>query len=525
MHDPKTLLITEDAVEADKITKYLDSLGFMVKIRGFRDEAIFKEDLLNHDLILFDQNINPNGMETFKTIKTGLDVPVVYMGSEAEEDSKFPDTLLYIKKPVDHGELKSKVEIALYKHRMENALHESEKKYKLLIENADDPIMVIDKDGKFLLINQSGAKYFGGVPGDFKGKNMWDIFPKPHADSQMRSIKNVIRKGKSIVIEEKTLINNQEKWFSTKLQPIKDSNGIISSVQLIARDITSQKDFEHDLIERENFFSGTLNDMHTFVAMLKPTGEIIFVNNTPLDIIGCKLKDLEGTLFYETPWWDYSEKVKASIKRDIELCASGKTLAHEIQINSSNGLIWIDYSMHPVYDGKGNVKYLVPEGRDISRIKNAKKDLNAEKNRLMSLTENAPFGMVLIDGNGDYKYINPKFRDMFGYTIEDIPNGREWFRRAFEDSEKRHEAILTWKNDFKDAKPGEKRPRTFEVSCKDGEKKIVDFVPVMLENNEYLMTVDDVTERKIAENTLQESEERFRTVASSAVDAIIITDL
>ena len=86
-------------------------------------------------------------------------------------------------------------------------------------------------------------------------------------------------------------------------------------------------------------------------------------------------------------------------------------------------------------------------------------------------------------------------------------------------------AILTWKNDFKDAKPGEKRPRTFEVSCKDGEKKIVDFVPVMLENNEYLMTVDDVTERKIAENALQESEERFRTVASSAVDAIIITDL
>ena len=41
---------------------------------------------------------------------------------------------------------------------MENALHESEKKYKLLIENADDPIMVIDEDGKFLLINQSGAQ-------------------------------------------------------------------------------------------------------------------------------------------------------------------------------------------------------------------------------------------------------------------------------------------------------------------------------------------------------------------------------
>ena len=94
-----------------------------------------------------------------------------------------------------------------------------------------------------------------------------------------------------------------------------------------------------------------------------------------------------------------------------------------------------------------------------------------------------------------------------------------------ENPEKRHDAVLTWKNDFKDAMPGEKRPRTFEITCKNGEEKIVHFVPVMLENNEYLMTVEDITERKIAENALQQSEERFRTVASSAVDAIIITDV
>ena len=85
-----------------------------------------------------------------------------------------------------------------------------------------------------------------------------------------------------------------------------------------------RKNIETDLIERENFFSGTLNDMQTFVAVLKPTGEIIFVNNTPLEIIGKKFRDVEGILFYETPWWDYSEEVKESIKRDIELCAQGK---------------------------------------------------------------------------------------------------------------------------------------------------------------------------------------------------------
>ena len=108
------------------------------------------------------------------------------------------------------------------------------------------------------------------------------------------------------MVDEKTIINGQERWFSTKLQPIINSNGSISSVQLIARDITKRKNIERDLIERENFFSGTLNDMRTFVAVLKPNGEILFVNNTPLELIGKKLEEIEGHLFYETPWWDYS---------------------------------------------------------------------------------------------------------------------------------------------------------------------------------------------------------------------------
>ncbi len=528
MYDKKTLFLTDDTIGAIKISKWLDSWGYRVKTFGFANKEIYDEDLLNNNLILIDiaiKDIN-NCKEVFKAVKYGLKVPVVCLSSKWDDNIlEFPKTILCVEKPVEPKELKLTLEMAIYKHKMENALDNSEKKYKLLIDNADDPILVISKDGTFLLVNPSGAKYFGSSPEDLNGKNMWDIFPKHTADSQMRSVTNVIESGKGVELDEKTFINNKQRWFSTKIQPIKDPDGSIRSVQLIARDITAQKNIEKDLKERENFFSGTLNDMQSFVAVLKPTGEIIFVNNTPLELIGKKLEDLEGEFFYETPFWNYSQDIKKSLKRDIELCASGKTLAHEIEINTKNGLISIDFSMHPVYDGYGKVKYVVPEGRDISNIKETKKALHAEKNRFRSLAENAPFGMVLIDKDGVYKYINPKFRELLGYNLHDIPNGKEWFKKAFPIKEKRQEAISAWKNDFKNASPGEKRPRTYEVNSKNGETKIIDFVPVMLENNEYLMTVEDITERKFAENALQQSEERFRTVASSAVDAIIITDV
>ena len=525
--NPKILHITEDAMEATKITRCLDSWNYTVKIMGFENKLVLLENLLKYDLILVDLPLKANydGINVFNNFKNFTDVPVICLVSRGDDYKiDFPKNFFYIEKPTDPKELKLTIEMAMYRHQMEMALYESERKYKLLIENADDPIAIVKCDGTFLLVNESGAKYFGGVPGDFNGKNMWDVFPAEQADSQMRSIRKVIETGIRLVIEEKTIINHHERWFSTKLQPIIDANGSISSVQLIARDITKNKNIEFDLISRESFFSGILNDLHSFVAVLKPTGEIIFINNTPLELIGKKLEDIEGSIFYETPWWDYSADVKSSLKQDIELCAKGKSLSHEIQINSLHGLIWIDFSMHPVYDSDGNVKYLVPEGRDISGIKNTKKALHEEKNRFMSLSENAPFGMVLIAKNGDYKYVNPKFIEVFGYHIEEIPNGREWFKRAFKDPEKRYAAMSTWKNDFRNALPGEKKPRTYEVTTRSGEKKIIDFLPVLLENKEYLMTVNDVTDRKMAEYALQQSEERFRTVASSAVDAIIITD-
>ena len=406
MNDSKILLITDDALAASKIIRWLDSWDYDVDIMGFGNELISNDNTLKYDLILIDLPLKENfiGMKALNNIKKFKDIPIICTASpEDDNTTDFPETFFNLDKLVDPKELKLTVELAIYRHQMEMALRDSEQKYKLLVENADDPIAIVKNDGTFLLVNQSGAKYFGGIPDDFNGKNMWDVFPKQQADSQMISVRNVIESGRGLVVDEKTIINGQERWFSNKLQPIIDSNGSISSVQLIARDITNRKNIEKDLIESKDFFSGTLNDMRSFVAVLEPTGEIIFVNNTPLELIGKKLEEIEGFLFYETPWWDYSEKVKESLRRDIELCASGKSLAHEVQINSLNGLIWIDFSMHPVYDSNGKVKYLVPEGRDISNIKNTKKALSNEKNRFMTLTENSPFGMVLIDKNGVYK--------------------------------------------------------------------------------------------------------------------------
>jgi PAS domain S-box-containing protein len=128
--------------------------------------------------------------------------------------------------------------------------------------------------------------------------------------------------------------------------------------------------------------------------------------------------------------------------------------------------------------------------------------------------------MVMIDQDGTFKYINPKFRELFGYDLTDIPDGKTWFKKAYPNSTYRHDVIEAWINDLKSFKSGEKRSQIFTVTCKDGTEKTINFIPVQLETGENLMACEDITERKRAEEALRSSEERFRIAAKSASDLI-----
>ncbi|MBM4240924.1 MAG: PAS domain S-box protein [Euryarchaeota archaeon] len=530
MPNAKILFIEDNASESMKIKKWLQSWEYDVFTAAVSEQEAIKEtEIINPDLIVLDsgQDGNDKWIYTVQEIQNYLDVPVLYLLSNS--DGKIHENNLksftgYIWKPLDHIELKHAVDMVLYRHKMERALQESENRNRLLMDNMEDSMAVVDYDGVLLLLNEAAAKFLGGEVEDFVGKTMWDLFPKENADYYMNNICEVIETGNGRILEDRRLLNGKIIWFRTNIQPIIHSGDDKFTVQLISRDITSLKNVDKALKESKDFFYGTLNDMLTFVAVMKPDGEIIFVNNTILELSGLKLEDVVGMKFYDGEWWSYSEATKQLIKKDIELCASGETLSHELLGEVLDGLIWTEFSMHPIYDRKENVKYLVAEGRDITPRKEAEKAFRCEKSRFQTLTENSPFGLALIDNTGTYKYINPKFKEVFGYSLDEIPNGKEWFRKAYPDPQYRHQVIATWINDFKDANPGEKKPRTFKVNCKDGKEKTIYFVPVLLETGEYLMSVEDISERRKMEEALRKSEKRFRTVAQSATVGIIIND-
>ncbi len=127
------------------------------------------------------------------------------------------------------------------------------------------------------------------------------------------------------------------------------------------------------------------------------------------------------------------------------------------------------------------------------------------------LTENAPFGIVVIARDGTYKYINSKFKKTFGYNLKDIPNGKTWFRKAYPDPSYRKMVIHTWIKDLETFRQknisGERTSYTFTVKCKDGTEKIINFIPVELNTGDTLVSCEDVTEKKMAEMALIKARE------------------
>ncbi len=118
----------------------------------------------------------------------------------------------------------------------------------------------------------------------------------------------------------------------------------------------------------------------------------------------------------------------------------------------------------------------------IEHLKVGLEELEDRSQNITSIIENAPLAIVIIERDGSFSSINPKFIDLFGYAPEEIPCGREWFKRAFPDPEYRKLAIASWICDLKEIGAGVKRIRTFRVTCKDGTKKSIKFAAVSQEN-------------------------------------------
>ncbi len=147
-------------------------------------------------------------------------------------------------------------------------------------------------------------------------------------------------------------------------------------------------DVERKLEETEMHRRAIFNSMFQFTGLLDKDGHILDVNEPALKFIGANLDELRGKLYWEAPWWANLPAERKKLQDAVVRAAGGEFVRYETANHDAEGQLYmIDFSLNPIQDEKGGVIYLVPEGRDISPLREAEKKILQNNLELTALNE------------------------------------------------------------------------------------------------------------------------------------------
>ena len=199
--------------------------------------------------------------------------------------------------------------------QMEEALRESEEKYRLLIENSGTAITVVNADGVLLLLNNMAAMQLGGEPDDFAGKPLTAIFPKDMADGHMEGIHRVAETGVGDTYERMVELPSGDRWFLSNLQPITDLSGNVSSVQVISQDITERKQMEEAIQQETAKLSAMISSMEEGVVFADAQDRIIAVNPYFCRFVGMERDEIMGKRLWDFPHGETEDRLREHLRR------------------------------------------------------------------------------------------------------------------------------------------------------------------------------------------------------------------
>jgi PAS domain S-box-containing protein len=127
----------------------------------------------------------------------------------------------------------------------------------------------------------------------------------------------------------------------------------------------------------------------------------------------------------------------------------------------------------------------------------AEKALQRSQDELQSLMDKSPAAISWADLQGNVRYSNQRFIDLFGYTLEDMPTIEQWYTAAYPDPDYRRMVVSGWENAVNEAieNNSDIAPHEASIVCKNGSVRYVEVVGTISQDR-ILVTFNDLTERK-----------------------------
>ncbi len=380
---------------------------------------------------------------------------------------------------------------------------------QFLVDHAGDAVFTINKDGRFIAVNNTACLQMEYSRRELLEMAVWDINPNcPKED--WPAVWDQVSQEKQVTMEANYVAK------SGRVIPVEivgryiqyEGNECVCS---FVRDITDRKRAEVALRESEMRSRALLDGSPVCNKIIDLDFRLQYMSAAGINRL--KIADIEP--FYGQPFPPdlYPEPMKKLVIEHLERAKVGEGSHVECFMHDMEGAgVWYDTTFVPICDKEGRIEHIIVTSVDITDRKRAQEELD----RFFHLAVDM---MCIADTNGYFRRINPSFSRVLGYSEEELlakpfvdfihPDDRDATKAELEklaDGKK----VIGFRNRY---------------VCKDGSLRWLEWSSSAVQEQGVVYAVaHDVTESRRAEEDLKQQTARFEAIFRGIPDSVVLVN-
>ena len=302
--------------------------------------------------------------------------------------------------------------------RAEELAQAQEDRFRLMVENSADMVMLLDTEGKLRYVSASHKRILGFDPAEVLGIDVFElIHPEDRPALQESFARRAGIPGRPNGVRLRTL----HKDGSWRVVEATAQNlfhvPAIAAIVINARDVTNRVLAEEALRASESRYRTLAEAAEEAIFIIDRNRQFLYVNNFMAARWGVAQEELIGQSLTRLFDPDTVEKQHRILG---QVLATGESLYVELRIETTRGVLWTGTRLAPLYDDSGEIYAALGISRDITAQKQAEESLREREELLTAILESMNEGVFVLDENYRYTYVNRAMVLLTGVANETV---------------------------------------------------------------------------------------------------------
>lgn len=410
--------------------------------------------------------------------------------------------------------------------QMEEALRQSEERYRTVLEDMEDAYFELDLAGRFTFFNNAMCRQLGYSREELMGMDYKVYTPAENVKKGIEAFNKIYRTGEPLRAFplERLRKDGTRVFAECSAFPLRNEKGDITGFRGIVRDVTTRMRMEKSLMQSEEKYRSVLEHMEEAYSEVDLAGNFTFFNNALIKHLGYTREELLGMNYkvYTSP-----ENVKQVFQAYNQVYKTGepiKLLAIEETRKDGKQMV-AEISVSPLRDETGKTIGFREVSRDISERVQITEALRRSEEKYRSILDTTEESYYEVDLAGNFTFFNEPLRRGLGYTKEELI-GMNY--RVYTPPEIADKVFQAYNQVYRTGKPLTWFP--MEQVSKDGTRAIIEnsVLPMRNETGEIIGFRGigrNISKRVQMEEALKQSEQRYRTILEDIQESYFEMDL